>query len=169
MIRKIGILLTMSLLLALGFSVVQAQDDDDDDLVIDSAWQPFEDGVMLWFAGTDEIWVLVDNDIEYDSGDSDGTDDDGEGTILVFADPHSEGEDDDKGDSGCEIDPVRGFGEVYFNNNLEAQLGCPLDGEIGYDGTSNPGSDGAVTIDGPGDTVYEVNRDNNRWTTQQFF
>lgn len=169
--RKLIIALSLICLLALSFSMVQAQEDDanDDTLIVDAAWQPFENGVMVWFAGSNEIWVLIDNTTSYDTGDSSGTNNDGEGTVRFFSNSHDEGESNDKGDSGCNIDPIRGFGEVYFNNSLNGELGCPLADELGYDGTSNPGGSGIVQIDGPGNTSYEVNRDNNRWRTQTFF
>lgn len=135
-----------------------AQDDDNEDtLDVNIAWQPFQNGVMLWYRSSNEIWVLVD----------DGTQFDGAGTVRYFSNSFNGGS-STSGSTSCSLTPIRGFGQVYFNNNLQSTLGCPLANELGYNGNDAPGSSGIVQVDGPGDTVYEVDRSNNNWITVRF-
>ncbi len=157
------LILLLVVLAALSLAAVTvAQDDDDDDdnssesLDVNIAWQPFQNGVMLWFRSTDEVWVLID----------DGTPFDGAGSVRYFSDSDESG---GSGSTDCSISPIRGFGRVYFgNDDLRSQLGCPLADELGYNGNDSVASTGIVEVDGPGDTLYEVNRDGNTWLTVRF-
>lgn len=140
-----------------------AQDNDDGDdtpetLDVNIAWQPFQNGVMLWYRSSNEIWVLVD----------DGTPYDGAGSVRYFANGFTGSTSSGTGTVDCSLVPIRGFGQIYFDNNLQNTLGCPLANEIGYNGNDAPGSTGIVQLDGPGDTLYEVDRDGNNWITVRF-
>ncbi len=99
-----------------------------------AAWQPFENGVMMWFEDTDQIWVF-DND----------------GSLRIYDD---EG-DDGSSSSSCDIDPIRGFGAIW-NSYESGDLGCPLADELGFETSARRDVGGGPQIQGPGGTLYQT-------------
>ena len=115
------------------------------------AWQPFERGVMMWFSGTNQIWVF------FDTGN-------GAGYVRYYGDTFS-GTNYEGWSENCSISPIRGFGRVYFENELYNDIGCAMSQEVGYQGANTPPSSGRLQVDGPGNTLYRVNRNNHTWVT----
>ncbi len=168
-IRRLLVASFALLLVFGGVTNSQAQDDNDDTLIITAAWQPFENGVLFWNSfgePFDEIWVMVDDG---------GNTDDGRGNLYVRRD-------DWNGEAvpttSCAIDPVRGFGYLYSNlsSDIRNALGCPLGGEIGYDGSLAIDTVNLTfQIDGPGATIYSGNLNGTTipatgtWQTDVFF
>jgi hypothetical protein len=140
MMRKILVLATFVLLLS--FSMASAQDDLD----IDTGWQPFEHGVMIWLRDYDAIIVLQGS-----SGNSLA------GNFFFVQDTWQSG-DSNPGATAPDgkFTPERGFGKVWqtFGGSL-GSLGWALAPELGYDSSELPDTiQGEINFDGPGDTVY---------------
>jgi hypothetical protein len=111
-----------------------------------AAWQPFQNGVMMWWQDTDQIWVFWNaNDGIYNNG----------GTLLSYQDPWTEGM-PNPSMQNCTIPAVRGFGQVW--NVTRSFMGCPLAGEIGYDTAARnfSSTQGRIQIQGPGATLYDI-------------
>lgn len=154
MLRKIVVLAGLLLVLSLSVSAATAQDLD-----IDTAWQPFERGVMLWFRETDQIWVLL--------GSNNNT---LAGTVIVYADSWQEGMGNPSvsAPQGKYV-PQRGFGLAWQalqgGGGAPGPIGWALAPELGYDSTGMSVSGSEYLIDGPGNTVYAVNPSNSTWRT----
>ena len=159
---------SLAILLLLGGVTAHTQAQEET-LIITAAWQPFENGVLFWNSfgePFDEIWVLVDDG---------GNLDDGRGTLYVRRDVWNGNA---VPTTNCAIDPVRGFGFLYSNlePSIRSALGCPLGGEIGYDGSVSVNSNNLTfTINGPGATVYSGTLNGTTipavgtWRTDVFF
>ncbi|MFO7323475.1 MAG: hypothetical protein DIU68_017225 [Chloroflexota bacterium] len=110
-----------------------------------AAWQPFEGGVMLYFADTGEIWVLTNAD----------------NRVRVYRDAFVEGMPEPEISNIPEnrFAARRGFGIVWRQlGGPESPLGWALAEEIGFDSARQPAGRVSFTtyIQGPGDTVYAV-------------
>jgi hypothetical protein len=85
---------------------------------IPSAYQPFENGIMVWRGDTHAIYVL------YKSG-----------SFEIYPDTWIEGETLDVGETppAGTVQPTRGFGKVWATQpGVRAQLGWALGAEAGY-------------------------------------
>lgn len=142
------LLLALITTLILSISVASAQDAQVSAAVLTpvtnmwAAWQPFQNGVMMWWQDTDQIWIMNNN-----------------GQIVVYPDIYVEGLGNPPA-NGCQIVPVRGFGMYWsaLGGASGTGLGCPLAPELGYDTAGRlVGTNGSIIIDGPGETSYEVN------------
>lgn len=109
-----------------------------------AAWQPFENGVMMWWSDLDQIWVLINP-----SGNNPGQ-------AYIYEDTWN-------GESYTSSPPlgrygaVRGFGKVWsLLGGSSGQLGWALAPELGYDSASRSISGNQWIIGGPGDTEYGV-------------
>ncbi len=82
------------------------------------AWQPFEGGVMLWFADTRQIWVMTEAD----------------NRVQVFADPYVEGNPDPTAVAPDELfTPIRGFGMIWDDlGGTDSGLGWATAPETGF-------------------------------------
>jgi hypothetical protein len=131
-----AIILSLGLMLGL-VSIAAAQEDPLKDSVftdsVFAAWQPFENGVMMWFEDTDQIWVFDNN-----------------GSLRIYDDEDGGG----SADSSCSSTPINGFGAIW-NGYESGNLGCPLADELGFE-TSARRDVGGIQIQGPGATVYEA-------------
>jgi hypothetical protein len=93
-------------------------------------WQPFEGGVMMYFADTAEIWVMTNAD----------------NRVQVFDDTFVEGMDEPEIDAPeGRFAATRGFGVVWRNLGADDTARQPA-GRISY----------TTYIQGPGTTVYAV-------------
>ena len=101
--------------------------------------QRFDDGLMIWLAATQEILVLFS--------------DDGSPAWGRYPDTFTEGlpeSDDNLAPPPERLQPVRGFGLVWRENNaVQERLGWALEPELGYDGI----------IQSTGETIYLRVRD----------
>jgi hypothetical protein len=108
------------------------------------AWQPYENGLMMWFGDTHEIWVM-NND----------------GHFQIFPDTYVNGEPDpaDKAPEG-KITPTRGFGKVWSQMGGRKLLGWAWAKEVGIDVLRQAAGRNSYTtfITGPGRFVYAVTR-----------
>jgi hypothetical protein len=114
-------------------------------LAVYAAWQPFENGVMLYFSDTDEIYVLYN----------------GSQRVQIFPNTWEEGDDNPKDDAPDDrLTPSRGFGNVWaqLGGAENSGLGWARAEEIGFDSArQSAGRDSFTTyIQGPGETVYAV-------------
>ncbi len=92
---------------------------DESARVVSGAYQPFENGVMLWFSSVQEIYVI---DLE-------------NGTLQIFEDTYREGElsPDAVAPQGL-LTPVRGFGKIWSYLGAErSSLGWAVAPEAGAD------------------------------------
>jgi hypothetical protein len=141
MMRKILVLAGFLLLLSVGTASAQ------DDMVVDTAWQPFEHGVMMWFAETDTIWVFQATNTALS------------GRLSIYRDSWT----DTMGNPSANppagrFTPQRGFGQVWQAlGGSGSALGWALAPELGYDSNGfSQGDDNELVVDGPGDTVYGI-------------
>jgi hypothetical protein len=108
-----------------------------------AAWQPFEGGMMLWFADTEKIYVL------YNEGRR----------VEVYSDSETIEPPPDLTPPVNRVVPVSGFGAVWVTlGGAEGALGWALADEIGFDSARQPAGHRSLTtyIQGPGATVYAV-------------
>ncbi len=108
-----------------------------------AAWQPFEGGVMLWFADTEEIYVLVNEGRR----------------VQVYSDPETAQPPAALTPPANRVVPVSGFGEIWqMLGGADSSLGWALADEIGFDSARQPAGQRSFTtyIQGPGATVYAV-------------
>jgi hypothetical protein len=85
---------------------------------VQAAYQPFENGLMVWFADTNDIYALY-NDNTFDR----------------YPDTWADGETFDIGDTppAGRTQPVRGFGKVWATQpGVRSKLGWALNAEQGY-------------------------------------
>jgi hypothetical protein len=145
MTRKILLLVALLMLLSVGTAFAQ----DDEDLDIDTAWQPFEHGVMMWFRDCDRILVMFSASGTPLAGGFVWVEDNWETSMgNPSANPPQ-----------FRFTPQRGFGHIWQQNNVREALGWGLARELGYDSSEmdcDPGEDNSYEIDGPGDTEYLI-------------
>jgi hypothetical protein len=107
------------------------------------AIQPFQDGLMLWFSDTHQIWVLTDSDQR----------------VQVFDDLYQEGDPDpaDKAPSGL-FTPKRGFGRVWKLSGAQNPLGWATAQESGVDIARQPAGKVSYTtyLQPQGGAIYAV-------------
>lgn len=109
-----------------------------------AAWQPFTNGVMMWWSDTDQIWVMTNNNSQ----------------ILVYTDQYVEGS-PSASFSAPEnrTGAVRGFGAIWTAlGGGTSSLGWAYAEEIGYDSAARRtgSTPGELIIQGPGNTQYKV-------------
>jgi hypothetical protein len=113
-----------------------------DILSVSSAWQPFQNGLMVWLSG--DIYVLYNN-----------------GTYQYFADTFVQGVDPetvpDVPPSGL-VTPVRGFAKIWSQNPaVKSGLGFALSGETGVPASVLPFQNGLMAaLQGRSDTLILV-------------
>ena len=113
-----------------------------DILSVSSAWQPFQNGLMVWLSG--DIYVLYTN-----------------GTYQYFADTFLQGVDPetvpDVPPSGLQ-NPVRGFAKIWSQNpSVKTGLGFALSGETGVPASVLPFQNGLMAaLQGRSDTLVLV-------------
>ena len=120
------------------------------------AWQPFQGGVMIWFADTRQIYVL------FNEGQR----------VQVFDDPYIASQPEPtRTPSDDRVVPVRGFGLVWRElGGEDGVLGPAMAEEIGFDSARQVAGRQSLTtyIQGPGATVYAVTlvpeTDGGYWT-----
>lgn len=109
-----------------------------------AAWQPFENGVMMWFSDTEQIWVMTNAD----------------NRVQVFDDLYMEGEPDPEAEAPQGLfTPVRGFGKVWEQlGGADSPLGWAMTPEIGFDSARQPASPRSYTVyvKGPDVIIYAV-------------
>ncbi|MBZ0289050.1 MAG: hypothetical protein K8I30_15635, partial [Anaerolineae bacterium] len=107
-----------------------------------AAWQPFENGAMLWFSDTQQIWVLTDDDHR----------------VQIFDDLYMEGAPDPEAEAPDGLyTPTRGFGRVWEElGGPDSDLGWATTPEIGFDSARQPASTRSYTtyILGPDTIIY---------------
>lgn len=113
-------------------------------LAVFGVWQPFENGVMIYFGDTREIYVMTND-----------------GRLQVYQDTFVEGMiEPELGDIPADRFPAqRGFGIVWRELGAgDSPLGWALAQEIGFDSARQPAGrlSYSTYIQGPGDTVYAV-------------
>jgi hypothetical protein len=140
---------------AVGAVTVSALPEIDQDATVTptsrvwAAWQPFENGVMMWWSDLDggQIWVLI-NPVGNTPGQAYIYEDDWTGESLSSITPPA-----------GRFTPVRGFGRVWRllgGASSGNQLGWALSEEIGFDSASRTFSGNTIIVGGPGDTEYTV-------------
>jgi hypothetical protein len=167
MIRRTAILTVLLVALLALAAGVSAQDDPVKDPLtaenVYAAWQPFENGVMMWFQDTRQIWVFYDPSEENESGQ----------ILYIYDDEYTEGSDSVPSTGDCGIVPKRGFGTIWYNH-VGASLGCPLvDREIGFDTAARRQVGDSLQIQGPGMTLYSVTiqpgASTGTWRTERYY
>lgn len=110
-----------------------------------AAWQPFENGVMMWWSDLDQVWVLINRPANVTNAyiyQDEWTNETAPNFGIPPANRHG---------------AIRGFGRVWGRlGGPLSDLGWALAPEIGYDSASRTITNGVITIGGPGDTVYTV-------------
>jgi hypothetical protein len=136
-------------LLVMGTAAVSAQIEQQAVITptnaVYAAWQPFENGVMMWWSDLDQIWVLI-NPTNSSPGFAYIYEDTWNGETISSGTPPA-------GRFGA----IRGFGKVWsYLGGGTGQLGWAYAPELGYDSAARSVSNGVITIKGPGDTRYRV-------------
>lgn len=108
------------------------------------AWQPFQNGVMMWFFDLGEIWVMVNDTHE----------------IIILPDTYEEGalELDETAPEDFYV-PIRGFGQAWDRlGRAEGLMGWGIAESEGFDSARQEASANSFTtyIQGPGEIVYAV-------------
>jgi len=108
-----------------------------------AAWEPFEGGIMLWFADTRQIYVLFNEGRR----------------VQTFADPYTNQPDPTMTPPLFRNVPVRGFGQIWLQlGGPDGSLGWAREPEFGFDSARQPAGSQSYTtyIQGPGQTVYAI-------------
>ncbi len=116
----------------------------DPQLALFAAWQPFQNGVMMWFSDTQQIWVMTNDDHR----------------VQVFDDLFEEGQPDPEAEApeGL-VTPTRGFGKIWEQlGGEDSPLGWAMTDEIGFDSARQAASPRSYTvyIKGPDTIIYAV-------------
>ncbi|NDJ63130.1 MAG: LysM peptidoglycan-binding domain-containing protein [Chloroflexi bacterium] len=113
--------------------------------VVFAAFQPFENGAMIWFSDTQLVYVMTSDD----------------GAVRLYEDNFAEGQPDPTAEAPAErFTPARGFGHIWAGlGGAEASgLGWGLAPEVGYDALRQAA--GTVTyttfVTGPDEQVYAI-------------
>lgn len=118
---------------------------EDPARTVTAVWQPFQNGVMMWFSDTSLIYVMTNDD----------------GRVRVFQDAYAEGMADPNAVAPEGLfTPVRGFGLIWqaLGGAEGSGLGWAMAQEIAFDSARQPAGRTSYTtyIQGPGATIYAI-------------